>query len=102
MSIDDHDLAQFLHYADRERALAQDERERALLGLPPLTEAYERLRYRNRLVLYAATRREHAGYRIRLKIGRRSPDVRNAQPTVLVETRFELDGQTATFTIVRN
>jgi hypothetical protein len=64
----DDDLTAFLRYAARERALGLDQEDRARRGLPPLAEAYARFRYRNRQMLYAVTRREHCGYRMRTSV----------------------------------
>jgi hypothetical protein len=97
--IEDSDVAAFLRYAARERVLNQDERDRAALGLPPVPEAYARLRHRNRLMLYAATRRDHAGYRMRLRRPPRDTGVPTAYPTPLLVVCFELDGRAATYSI---
>ncbi len=101
MRVDDSDVQGFLRYAARERALDQDERDRAALDLPPLLEVFARLRARSRRMLYAATRRDHAGYRMRVKRPPRD-DVPTAYPAPLLVVCFELDGRTATYTISCN
>jgi hypothetical protein len=50
-------------------------------------------------MLYAATRRDHAGYRMRLRRPPRDTGVPTAYPTPLLVVCFELEGRAATYSI---